>query len=137
MTYSSEVTKQCDTNKCLREELDRITTEYARHMRSCQVRSQRFETEKQALKRPIEDLSHNPESSRQLSDASTNLSQAKHEIRMLKQTMEQKDRTIDQLKENVKALKAKTTLGSECASSHKNGRDPLKWPVDRQYRVLS
>ncbi len=106
-------------------------------MRTCQERSQRFESAKQTLKRQINDLSHNPESRHQLSDASTSLNQAKHEIRILKQTMEQKDRIIYQLKETVKVLRAKTTPGSEGAFSHVDGGDPKNWPVHQQDGGLS
>ncbi len=94
-------------------------------------------TEKQELKRKIDDLTRSSSGSRLLSEASTNLSQAKHEIRTLKQTLEQKDRTIDQLKANAKALASKQTPGSAGASQHVDSLDPLSWPAVLRDKVFS
>ncbi len=58
-------------------------------------------------------------------------------MRLLKLAIEQKDQTIDQLRANAQALARRQTQGTSGASPQLDSGDPLTWPVDHQYRVLS
>ncbi len=122
--------------KC-KAELIKNQQEFGLHMRTCQERSERYKTQKEALRRKISDLTRSSSCARQLSEAAASLNQVHHEVRTLKQTLEHKDRTIDQLRANAKILTKKQTQGSACASPQVDSSDPLTWSLDRQDRVLS
>ncbi len=99
-------------------------------MRQCIVRTERFESDKQALQRQINDLSITPENRRWFSDAATSLSQTLHEISSLKQPIKLKNLTIGQLKEYVKTLKDQVTPGPVArASLQVDSEDPRSWPL--------
>ncbi len=75
-TYGIECSKLVESNQYCESELPKLKEEYALHMRSCQERSQRFQSEKEELKRKINDLTRSSSGNGQLSEATKGLNQA-------------------------------------------------------------
>ncbi len=57
-------------------ELTKNQQEFGLHMRTCQERSERYNTEKEALRKKISNLTRSSSGERQLSEAATSLNQA-------------------------------------------------------------
>ncbi len=79
-TYSADCAKLLALNTKCKAELARNHQEFGLHMRNCQECSKRYNTEKEALRRKISDLTRSSAGARQLSEAAANLNQANHKL---------------------------------------------------------
>ncbi len=136
-TYKTDLISCKSELVSLKHNSDLITSEYARHMSSCNTRKEKLETDKQALQRWLDALSSNPDSNPRLTNAAEKPNSAKQDNKGMKDTLENKDRTIKALKSNIETLKNVSVLGASSGSSVVDIGDPLTWSEDQQNIVLS
>ncbi len=98
----------------VKQNLEHINADYARHMSSCNAHKEKLETDKQALQIRFGALSSNPNSNQRLTDAAAKLNS-----------------TIKTLKSNIHILKNVSVPGSSSGASAIDTDDPLTWSEKR------
>ncbi len=78
-TYSADCAKLLAFKTKCEAELAKNQQEFGLHMRTCQECSERYNTEKEALRRKMSDLTRSSSGARQLSESAASLNQAHRE----------------------------------------------------------